>query len=197
MPCTSFCLLQIPSDAGSLTGLPGESGERVKDFRMAANRQTRDEKMSDLHAANDGGYQKGNGLYPSAPIWENWDSRSVQDLQTGEDRQPVFYQFSVSGFCSWIGGRFHLIIYLPPPGRNRMSHHLFCMGSLTRGQVSLTWRSLRMHLAPVIVGPLLSIQRTCWVPPNHERDSYSHDPQSCSKASQPRSHSGPNPLIPH
>lgn len=36
-----------------LRGCRGRSGERVRDFRMAANRnKTRDEKVSDLHTAN-------------------------------------------------------------------------------------------------------------------------------------------------
>lgn len=42
-PCMSLLWLhqKFPADAGSLTGLPGALGKRVRDFRTAANRSRR------------------------------------------------------------------------------------------------------------------------------------------------------------
>lgn len=65
-----FPLQKFPTDADSLTGCRGRSGERVRDFRMAANKkQTRDEKMSDLHTAN------GKGSPPCAGLMQQMRGR--------------------------------------------------------------------------------------------------------------------------
>lgn len=54
MPMHVLALLhqKFPTDAGSLTGLPG--GEKGKKFSYGSKQnQTRDEKVSDLHIANE------------------------------------------------------------------------------------------------------------------------------------------------
>lgn len=77
------------------------SGEKRMDLRPAY-RQTRDEKMSDLHAANGTGSKSRVSICANRN-WKSQDFRSRQDLQTGEDRRRVFYESSVSGFGHLVG----------------------------------------------------------------------------------------------
>lgn len=91
-----FRLLQIPSNAGSLTELTDKWGKCEWIFALHTDRPVTRKCQTCMQPM--GQNPSSLCLYARRQKLEIPRFRSGQDLQTGEDRRRVFYQSSVSGF---------------------------------------------------------------------------------------------------